>query len=116
MAVRSTPVRRKEAKASGEPGWQWRKLLMFPVVGFAVWRLIAMESAPDTMVNQIMVQGWFWLLFAYFCVFTGFATAQDIAAILATRSGLPYATAQAEAEEPVPNAPAVPPVETQEQE
>lgn len=91
MTLLSQKMRLKEAKASGEPGWQWRKLLMFPVVGFAVWRLIAMESAPDTMVNQIMVQGWFWLLFAYFCVFTGFATAQDIAAILATRSGLPYA-------------------------
>lgn len=103
-------VRRAEAKPSGEPGWTWRKLLMFPVVGFAVWRLIALESAQDTMVNQIMVQGWFWLLFGYFCVFTGFASAQDIAAILATRSGLPYAETKAE------TAPAVPPAEKQEQE
>lgn len=107
-------IRHKEAKPSGEPGWKWRKMLMFPVVGIAVWRLIALEAAQDTMVNQIQVQGWFWLLFAYFCVFTGFATAQDIAAILATRSGLPYAPT---AETPLgEQPPAVPPVEKQEQE
>lgn len=84
-------IKSNEAKKSGEPGWHWRKLLMFPVVGIAVWRLIALEGAPDSAVNQILVQGWFWLLFAYFCVFTGFATAQDITAIFMTRSGLPYA-------------------------
>lgn len=85
-------VRHTEAKPSGEPGWKWRKMLMFPIVGIAVWRLIALEGGPDTIVNQILVQGWFWLLFGYFCVFTGFASAQDIAAIFATRSGLPYAS------------------------
>lgn len=103
-----------EAKPSGEPGWKWRKMLMFPIVGVAVWRLIALESAADTMVNQIQVQGWFWLLFGYFCVFTGFATAQDITAIFATRSGLPYANPPVAIDGEAQ--PVVPPVEKQEQE
>lgn len=110
-------ARLKEAKPSGEPGWKWRKMLMFPIVGVAVWRLIALESAADTTVNQIQVQGWFWLLFGYFCVFTGFATAQDIMAIFATRSGLPYASPPVAIDgEAQPAATQVPPTEAKEQE
>lgn len=85
-------VRHKEAKASGEPGWSWRKGLIFPLIIFACWRLMVMENAPDTMVNQTIAWGWIVLIILLAFFFTGFATAQDIAAIMATRTGLPYAS------------------------
>lgn len=84
--------RLKEAKRTGEPGWTWRKGLIFPLVIFACWRLMMMENAPDTMVNQTIAWGWIILIISLAFFFTGFASAQDIAAILATRTGLPYAS------------------------
>lgn len=80
-----------EAKPSGEPGWKWRKAMIFPLIGFACWRLAVMENAPDTMVNQTIAWGWVIMIICLSLFFTGFATAQDIAAIIATRTGLPYA-------------------------
>lgn len=104
------------SKPSGEPGWKWRRMLMFPVVGVSIWRLIALESAADTQVNQLLATGWLWLLFGYFCVFTGFATAQDVVAIFTTRSGLPYAPPPAGSVRTVAGRTAVPPPEKTEQE
>jgi hypothetical protein len=80
-----------EAKASGEPGWKWRKAMIFPLIAFACWRLAVMENAPDTMVNQTIAWGWVIMIISLAFFFTGFATIQDVAAILATRTGLPYA-------------------------
>lgn len=51
-----------------------------------------MENAPDTMVNQTIAWGWVIMVICLALFYTGFATAQDISAILATRTGLPYAT------------------------
>jgi len=84
-------MRRFGAKRSGEPGWSWRRAAIFPLIMFACWRLMMMENAPDTMVNQTIAWGWIVMIISLVFFFTGFATAQDIFAILATRSGLPYA-------------------------
>ena len=88
----------REAKSSGEPGWKWRKAIIFPVVIFACWRLMAMEGAPDTMVNQTIAWGWVVLVALLVLGYAGFATAQDIAAIFATRSALPYSPTSSPAE------------------
>lgn len=82
----------REAKRSGEPAWQWRRAVIFPLIIFACWRLMIMENAPDTVVNQTIAWGWIILIISLVFFYTGFATAQDIAAILATRTGLPYAS------------------------
>lgn len=87
----SYPVQRVRAKKSGEPGWTWRRALAFPIIAFACWRLMEMENAPDTMVNQTIAWGWVIMVICLALFYTGFATAQDITAILATRTGLPYA-------------------------
>lgn len=84
--------RPREAKKSGEPGWTWRRAVIFPLIIFACWRLMIMENAPDTVVNQTIAWGWIILIISLAFFYTGFATAQDITAILATRTGLPYAS------------------------
>lgn len=103
--MKAKPLR--EAKASGEPGWNWRKGIIFPVVIFACWRLAAMENAPDTMVNQTIAWGWVAVILGCVFFFAGFATAQDIAAILATKSGLPYSP-QSSPADPTPGTVASP--------
>lgn len=85
------PARLKEAKASGEPGWQWRKALIFPNVIVSFWMLYLLKDAADTRVNETIAWGMTLNLIASVFFFTGFATAQDITAIFATRTGLPYA-------------------------
>lgn len=93
-----------EAKRTGEPGWSWRKAIIFPIVIFACWRLMAMEGAADTMVNQTIAWGWVVVIIGNVFFYAGFATAQDIAAIMATRSGLPYSP-QSSPAEPTPGTP-----------
>lgn len=99
------------AKRTGEPGWSWRKALIFPLMGFACWRLMVMENAPDTMVNQTIAWGWILTIISLAFFFTGFASAQDIVAMLATKTGLPYAPPPLAADpapvDPVPSAPAI---------
>lgn len=80
----------KTSKATGEPGWKWRRWVVFPLITFACWRLAIMENAPDTLVNQTIAWGWVILIIALALFYTGFATAQDITAIIATKSGRPY--------------------------
>jgi hypothetical protein len=95
--------RPREAKKSGEPGWTWRRAVIFPLIIFACWRLMIMENAPDTVVNQTIAWGWIILIISLAFFYTGFATAQDITAILATRTGLPYASPPVAVDgEPVP--------------
>jgi hypothetical protein len=104
--------RPREAKRSGEPGWQWRRAVIFPLIIFACWRLAVMENAPDTVVNQTIAWGWIVLIISMVFFYTGFATAQDIAAILATRTGLPYASPPVAVDgEPVGPEPYSPPAE-----
>lgn len=98
-----------EAKSTGEPGWKWRRLVIFPALGFASWRLMMLEGAADTEINSTIAWGWFVLLYILLLCYTGFATIQDVVAIWATRSGLPYAKRQQPepaAREDIPEPPA----------
>lgn len=88
----------REAKKNGEPGWGWRRLIVFPVVAFAAWRMVALEGALDTRVNDTLAFGYMSLILVLIVTYAGLATAQDIVAILATRSGLPYSPASSPAE------------------
>lgn len=92
-------VAKLAAKASGEPGWMWRRWVLFPNIIASFIMLFYLSFANDTTVNQIMVQGYFWNIILSVMIYTGFATAQDITAIIATRSGLPYKPEQ----QPDPN-------------
>ena len=83
----------KEAKDTGEPGWKWRRAIIFPVIAFACWRLMMMEGAADTRVNDTIAWGWQLLIAVLVLAYTGLATLQDIAAIWTTRSALPYTPA-----------------------
>ncbi len=78
-------------KPTGEPGWSWRRAAIFPVVAWGCWELHLLKAAADTRVNETIAFGWITLIAALVLGYTGFATAQDIAAIWRTRSGLPYA-------------------------
>lgn len=79
-----------EAKHSGEPGWKWRRSIIFPVVAFACWRLAMLEGAADTRVNERLGDAWALIVLVLVVGYAGFATAQDVVAIWRTRSGLPY--------------------------
>lgn len=95
---------------SGEPGWAWRKAIIFPVVAFCLWRMVALENGLDTRVNDTLAFGYMMLVSLLVLGYAGFATAQDIAAIWATRSGLPYSP-QSSPAEPTPGTAAVTPPE-----
>lgn len=83
-------------KATGEPGWKWRRTMIFPLVIYGCWELSLLKYAADTQVNQRLVDGWMLLIVALAFFYTGFATVQDVVAIWRTRSGLPYAPTLAE--------------------
>lgn len=88
------------AKKSGEPGWTWRRAMIFPLVIYGCIELGQLKFAADTQVNARLVDGWFLLIVALAFFYTGFATVQDVVAIWRTRSGLPYTPPPAEAELP----------------
>lgn len=75
---------------SGAPGWKWRRLIIFPVVGYACWQLMLLINAPDTKVNETIAYGWLFLIGVLVLAYTGFATVQDVFAIWRTGTGLPY--------------------------
>lgn len=75
----------------GEPRWLWRRLMIFALILFCCWQLDLLRNAPDTRVNETIAWGYVVLIVLLAGFYTGFATGQDIAAIWATRSGLPYA-------------------------
>lgn len=90
----------EKPKKNGEPGWAWRRLIVFPAVGFIFWQLTTLPSAADTRVNDTLAFGYMVLAAVLILGYAGLATAQDIAAIFATRSGLPYAPEQQPAQPP----------------
>lgn len=65
--------------------------------------LVSMIDRADTELNATIASGLMWLLGVTFLGYAGFATAQDVAAILAVRSGRPYSPEI----EPQPPAPTV---------
>ncbi|MEH7903984.1 hypothetical protein V7794_22575 [Rhizobium laguerreae] len=84
--------RKAEAKPSGEPGWQWRKAAIFPNIIVSFWLIYVLIGSQDSRVNETIAWGLIVNIISSVFFYTGFATAQDIAAIFATRTGLPYAT------------------------
>lgn len=94
---------------TGEPSFRWRRISFFLIVGLCFLQLPAlalMPAIPDTLVNQKIVEGVIDLVGWAFLVYAAGAGAQDIAAIVTTRSARPYA------ENPVPTpAPPVPDVQ-----
>lgn len=83
---------RRKIKRSGEgsPGWWWRRSVVIPLIVYACYRLTMLELAADTRVNESLAWWWGVIIISNVFFYTGFATAQDIAAIMATRSGMPY--------------------------
>lgn len=79
------------SKKNGEPGWSWRRAAIFPVVAWGCRELSLLKAAADTQVNETIAFGWITLIAALILGYTGFATAQDIAAIWRMKSGRPYA-------------------------
>lgn len=65
--------------------------MVLPLIAYACYSLAMLQNAPDTRVNENIVWWWGVIIIANTFFYTGFATIQDITAILATRSGLPYA-------------------------
>ena len=84
------PRKLSEAKTTGEPGWKWRKLIIYPVVAFGCWQLALLVDANDTRVNETLSYVWGGLVTVLVLTFTGFATVQDIAAIWRTGDPMPY--------------------------
>lgn len=78
-------------KQAGEPGWFWRRLVIYGLIVFCCAMLWAMKDAPDTRVNETIAWGIILLLMALSLGYAGLATAQDIAAIVTTRTARPYA-------------------------
>lgn len=80
----------KAKRKSGKPEWGWRRAVALVSIGFAFWQLNGLRYAADTRVNDTLAFGWLTFTAMIVLIYTGLATAQDIAAIWATRSALPY--------------------------
>lgn len=80
----------RKRRKSGKPEWLWRRLIVFVAIGFAFWQLNGLRAAADTRVNDTLAFGYLTLVAVLVLTYAGLATAQDIAAIWATRSALPY--------------------------
>lgn len=90
-------------KQKGEASWKWRRAIIFPVVGWGCYQLNVLINAPDTRVNETIAYGWMMLIGILILGYTGFATAQDVAAIWRTGRAQPYV------ETPEPYGPTVEP-------
>ncbi|MBX9467195.1 MAG: hypothetical protein KL839_04825 [Rhizobium sp.] len=88
------------SKKNGEPGWSWRRAAIFPVVVWGCSELRLLRTAADTQVNETIAFGWITLIAALLVGYTGFATAQDIAAIWRMKTGRPYAEPDVSAYQP----------------
>ena len=80
----------KPKRQSGKPTWWWRRGIVIVTVLFCFWQLNGLRIATDTRVNDTLAFGYLTLVAVLVLTYAGLATAQDIAAIWATRSGLPY--------------------------
>lgn len=77
-------------KRTGEAKWVWRRAIIFPVVGWACYEIDALITAADTRVNETIAYGLMMLIAILILGYTGFATAQDVAAIWRTGRANPY--------------------------
>ena len=81
--------------AKGEPSWKWRRGVLFVMIAYCMAMLSTLVGDEDTRLHETLAWGHIMLLAALVLGYQGFATAQDIAAIMATKSGTPYAPAAA---------------------
>lgn len=96
----------KEAKPSGEPGWTWRRSVLIGIIGISFYLLWVIVHGPESRTNETIAVGLIWTICVSGLIYAGFATVQDVAAIVVTKSGLPYSP-QSSPAEPTPNTPAV---------
>lgn len=75
---------------TGEPSWKWRRIIIYTVLVWACYQLFLLIDAEDTRLNETLAWGWQVVVMVLITGYTGFATAQDIAAILTTRTARPY--------------------------
>lgn len=80
------------AKPTGEPGWKWRRWVVFPTIIFTAYELDMLRRTPDISddVLKLLVYVNATALIAIVMFYTGFATIQDVIAIIKTGRGLPY--------------------------
>lgn len=85
----------------GEPGWAWRRWVIFPnlILSYGVLCYLVLYGA-DTELSRMIASGCLWNIYGSIVIYTGFATAQDVTAMMATRSGLPYSPVSSPAEPP----------------
>lgn len=79
------------SQTTGEPSWRYRRIVIFAIILFCFWRLIALHDASDTALNYGLMLGYSWLLGLTALYYVGFATAQDLVAMVVAWSGRPYA-------------------------
>jgi hypothetical protein len=77
-------------RKSGEAKWVWRRVFIFPVVFWACYEIDKLTAAADTRVNETIAYGLIVLITLLVLGYTGFATAQDVAAIWRTGRANPY--------------------------
>lgn len=76
---------------AGEPSWRYRRILIYATVVACFWFIYLLMDKPDTRVNDTIAWSLCAIVAVLVLVYTGFATAQDIAAIWTTRTARPYA-------------------------
>jgi hypothetical protein len=94
----------REAKKTGEPGWVWRRSVLIGIIVMAFALLWSIVNGPDSRMNETVAV---WLIVAIMCcgfIYAGFATVQDVVAIITTKSALPYSP-QSSPAEPTPGTP-----------
>lgn len=95
------------AKKTGEPGWAWRRSVLIGIIVASFLLLWMLIGSADTKVNATLGV---WLLITIMVsglIYAGFATVQDVVAIITTKSALPYSP-QSSPAEPTPGTPADP--------
>lgn len=75
----------------GEPSWRYRRLLVYAVILWASYQLWVLIDRQDSRLNETIAFGWQVILATVVLGYLGFATAQDISAIMTTRTARPYA-------------------------
>lgn len=76
---------------TGEPSWRWRRTVALTSIVYCMAMIVYLADNSDTILNTTIAEGLIWLLFGLVLLYTGFATAQDITAIIVARSARPYA-------------------------
>lgn len=87
---------------SGEPSWKWRRILIYVVLAWACYQLYILIDGEDSRLNETIAWGWQLIIMILVTGYTGFATAQDIAAIYTTRTARPYSDPPQEPTPPPP--------------